>query len=56
MVQVNVTLTQTIKKLLEEKKFSTLRDILTTMMPYDIAAVFEELQDEKMPIFQHHTK
>ena len=50
MVQVNVTLTETIKKLLEEKKFSTLRDILTTMMPYDIAAVFEELQDEKMPI------
>ena len=50
MVQVNVTLTQTIKKLLEEKKFSTLRDILITMMPYDIAAVFEELQDEKMPI------
>ena len=50
MVQVNVTLTQTIKKLLEEKKFATLRDILITMMPYDIAAVFEELQDEKMPI------
>ena len=50
MVQVNVTLTQTIKKLLEEKKYSTLRDVLTTMMPYDIAAVFEELQDEKMPI------
>ena len=50
MVQVNVTLTQTIKKLLEEKKYSTLRDVLTTMMPYDIAAVFEEMQDEKMPI------
>ena len=50
MIQVNVTLTQTIKKLLEEKKFATLRDILITMMPYDIAAVFEELQDEKMPI------
>ncbi len=50
MVQVNVTLTQTIKKLLEEKKYATLRDILITMMPYDIAAVFEELQDEKMPI------
>ncbi len=50
MVQVNVTLTQTIKKLLDEKKFATLRDILITMMPYDIAAVFEELQDEKMPI------
>ncbi len=50
MVQVNVTLTQTIKKLLEEKKYSTIRDILITMMPYDIAAVFEELQDEKMAI------
>ena len=43
MIQVNVTL-------LEEKKYSTLRDILTTMKPFDIAAVFEELQDEKTPI------
>ncbi len=50
MIQVNVTLTQTIKKLLEDKKYATLRDILITMMPYDIAAVFEELQDEKTPI------
>ena len=50
MVQVNVTLTQTIKKLLEEKKYGTIRDILITMMPYDIAAVFGELQDEKAPI------
>ena len=50
MIQVNVTITETIKKLLEEKKFNTLRDILVTMKPYDIAAVFEELQDEKAPI------
>ena len=50
MAQVNVTLTETIKKLLDEKKYSTLRDILTTMMPFDIAAVFRELQDEKTPI------
>ena len=50
MVQVNVTLTETIKKLLEEKKYSTLKDILTTMMPFDIAAVFSELQSEKTPI------
>ena len=50
MVQVKVTLTETIKKLLDEKKYSTLRDILTTMMPFDIAAVFRELQDEKTPI------
>ncbi len=50
MVQVNVTLTETIKVLLDEKKYGTLRDILVTMKPYDIAAVFEELQDEKTPI------
>ena len=50
MIQVNVTLTETIKVLLDEKKYSTLRDILTTMKPFDIAAVFEELQDEKTPI------
>ena len=50
MELVNVTLTETIRVLLEEKKYNTLRDILETMKPYDIALVFEELQDEKMPI------
>lgn len=50
MEQVNVTLTETIKVLLDDKKFSTLRDILITMKQFDIAAVFENLQDEKMPI------
>ena len=50
MEMVNVTLTETIRVLLEEKKYNTLRDILETMKPYDIALVFEELQDEKMPI------
>ena len=50
MEQVNVTLTETTKVLLDDKKFSTLRDILITMKPFDIAAVFENLQDEKMPI------
>lgn len=50
MEQVNVTLTETIKVLLDDKKFSTLRDILITMKPFDIAAAFENLQDEKMPI------
>lgn len=50
MEQVKVTLTETIKVLLDEKKYNTLKDILVTMQPYDIAAVFEELQDEKTPI------
>ena len=50
MVQVNVTLTETIKVKKKKKKYGTLRDILVTMKPFDIAAVFEELQDEKTPI------
>ena len=27
-----------------------LRDILVTLKPYDIATIFEELQDEKTPL------
>ena len=50
MEQVNVTLTETIKLLLDDKKFSTLRDILITMKQFDIAAVYENLQDENIPI------
>ena len=50
MEQVNAILIESIKMLLEEKKYNTLKDILVTMKPYDIASIFEELQDEKMPI------
>ena len=37
-------------KMLEEKKYSTLRDILATMNPADIAAVFSGLQEHKIPL------
>ncbi len=50
MEQVNGTLTKTIRVLLDEKKYNTLRDILVTMNPFDIAEVFQELQDEKIAI------
>ena len=43
-------LTETIKVLMEVKKYGTLRDILETMNPVDIAELFEELQDQKEPI------
>ena len=42
-----VSLFETISTLLEKKRYSTLRDILNTMNPVDIAAVFEDLQSEK---------
>ena len=41
---------KTIRTLLDEKKYQTLKDILVTMEPADIAAVFEELDEERMPL------
>ncbi|MCH5300792.1 MAG: magnesium transporter [Ruminococcus sp.] len=45
-----LTLTEPIKTLLDEKKYATLKDILETMNPVDIAELFDDLQDEKTPI------
>ncbi|MBQ3284588.1 MAG: magnesium transporter [Ruminococcus sp.] len=42
-----VNLFDTIQTLLENKRYAALRDILNTMNPVDIAAVFEDLQSEK---------
>ena len=40
----------TITRMLEDKKYATLRDILVTMNPADIAAVFSELEEDKLPL------
>ena len=40
----------TITSLLERKKYTTLRDILTTMNPADIAALFDDLEDDALPL------
>ncbi len=37
-------------QLLEDKKYKTLRDILTTMNPSDIAAIFDSLEDRQIPV------
>ena len=37
-------------RMLEDKKYATLRDILTTMNPSDIAAIFADLEDRQIPI------
>ncbi len=47
MERNTVSLFETIQTLLENKRYNTLRDILNTMNPVDIAAVFEDLQSEK---------
>ncbi len=37
-------------QLLEDKKYKTLRDILTTMNPSDIAAIFDDLEERQIPV------
>ena len=37
-------------QMLEEKKYATLRDILVTMTPADIAALFSGLKERKIPL------
>ena len=39
-----------LRQLLEEKKYTTLRHILVTMNPSDIAAIFDDLEDRQIPI------
>ncbi len=37
-------------QMLEDKKYKTLRDILTTINPSDIAAIFDDLEERQIPL------
>lgn len=50
MAEHNVTVESTLDALLSEKKYSTIRDILSTMNPADIASVFDEMEEERLPL------
>jgi len=50
MAEHSVTVENTLQTLLTEKKYSTIRDILITMNPADIAAVFSGVEKEKLPL------
>ena len=39
-----------LQQMLEDKKYATVRDILVTMNPADIAAVFSGLEEQKLPV------
>ena len=39
-----------LQKMLEDKKYATLRDILVTMNPSDIAALFSNLEEKQIPL------
>ena len=45
-----ISLAETIDVLAKGRKFSTIRDILTTMNPVDIAAYFDEVSEANLPI------
>mgnify|MGYP002596328091 CR=1 FL=1 len=45
-----VTLGDTLAALVEGKKYTTLRDILVTMNAVDVAAVFEDMPQDKLPL------
>ena len=50
MGAVKVSLDQTIQSLLDAKKYSSLRDVLITMNPADIAGLFLELSPDSLPL------
>lgn len=50
MAEHNVTVESTLNALLADKKYATIRDILITMNPSDIASVFDELEEERLPL------
>ena len=50
MAETTVTLESTLSALIEGKKYATLRDILVTMNPADVAAVFEETDELALPL------
>lgn len=50
MAEHNVTLECTLSTLLESKRYSTIKDILVTMNPADIAAVFDGIESDKLPL------
>ena len=50
MADHSVTMENTLSSLLADKKYSTIRDVLVTMNPADIAAVFSGVEPEKLPL------
>ena len=50
MAAHSITVESTLGKLLQEKRYAAIRDVLVTMNPADIAAVFNGVQKEQLPL------
>ncbi|MBE6985280.1 MAG: magnesium transporter [Ruminococcaceae bacterium] len=51
MAEYSVTIASTLTALIVERKYNTVRDILVTMNPSDIAYIFAELEEDRLPLF-----
>ena len=51
MAEYNFSIANTLTTLILERKYSTVRDILVTMNPSDIAYIFAELEEDRLPVF-----
>lgn len=45
-----MTMGKTIESLLDQKKYVTIRDVLTTMQAIDIAALFDDIDQDRLPL------
>lgn len=50
MTRNEATLKASIERLLENKRYATLKDIFITLQPADIAAMFDEMSEEALPL------
>ena len=50
MADLTVTLDTMLTTLLAEKKYSTIKDMLVTMNPADVALVFEDMEEDRIPL------
>ena len=50
MTMHSAPMEKTIRALLDAKKYQTLKDVLVTWEPADLAAVFEEMDEERTPL------
>ena len=50
MAEVKTPVYEMIENLLNAKKYASLRDLLTTLNPSDIAAVFLDLPEQSLPL------
>ena len=50
MTEQSIFIEKTLLRLLEQKKYQSLRDILATMNPSDIAGILDQLDERKLPL------